>query len=29
MPGMGTPTAITDALLSGNVDVVGIGLPAS
>jgi sulfonate transport system substrate-binding protein len=25
--GMGTPTAITDALLSGNVDVVGIGLP--
>jgi NitT/TauT family transport system substrate-binding protein len=26
--GMGTPTAITDALLSGNVDVVGIGLPA-
>ena len=24
---MGTPTAITDALLSGNVDVVGIGLP--
>jgi NitT/TauT family transport system substrate-binding protein len=27
MPGMGTPTAITDALLSGNVDVVGIGLP--
>src|ERR1041385_5996916 len=25
---MGTPTAITDALLSGNVDVVGIGLPA-
>ena len=27
--GMGTPTAITDALLSGNVDIVGIGLPAS
>jgi NitT/TauT family transport system substrate-binding protein len=26
--GMGTPTAITDALLSGNVDVIGIGLPA-
>ena len=26
--GMGTPTAITDALLSSNVDVVGIGLPA-
>ena len=26
--GMGTPTAITDALLSGNVDVVGIGLPS-
>ena len=26
--GMGTPTAITDALLTGNVDVVGIGLPA-
>jgi len=26
--GMGTPTAISDALLSGNVDVVGIGLPA-
>ena len=26
--GMGTPTAITDALLSGNVDIVGIGLPA-
>jgi len=26
--GMGTPTAITDALISGNVDVVGIGLPA-
>src|SRR5215213_7584751 len=26
--GMGTPTSITDALLSGNVDVVGIGLPA-
>jgi NitT/TauT family transport system substrate-binding protein len=25
---MGTPTAITDALLSGNVDVVGIGLPS-
>jgi NitT/TauT family transport system substrate-binding protein len=25
---MGTPTAITDALLSSNVDVVGIGLPA-
>jgi NitT/TauT family transport system substrate-binding protein len=25
--GMGTPTAIIDALLSGNVDVVGIGLP--
>jgi NitT/TauT family transport system substrate-binding protein len=25
--GMGTPTAIADALLSGNVDVVGIGLP--
>jgi NitT/TauT family transport system substrate-binding protein len=26
--GMGTPTAITDALISSNVDVVGIGLPA-
>jgi NitT/TauT family transport system substrate-binding protein len=26
--GMGTPTAITDALLSNNADVVGIGLPA-
>src|SRR5882672_9800242 len=26
--GMGTPTAISDALLSGNVDVIGIGLPA-
>src|SRR5256885_15857588 len=26
--GMGTPTAITDALLSGNVDVIGIRLPA-
>src|SRR5262245_40857035 len=26
--GMGTPTAISDALLSGNVDVVGIGLPS-
>src|SRR3954470_2872197 len=26
--GMGTPTAITDALLTGNVDVIGIGLPA-
>jgi NitT/TauT family transport system substrate-binding protein len=26
--GMGTPTAITDALLSGNVDIVGIGLPS-
>ena len=26
--GMGTPTAITDALLSNNVDVVGIGLPS-
>jgi len=26
--GMGTPTAISDALLSGNVDIVGIGLPA-
>jgi NitT/TauT family transport system substrate-binding protein len=26
--GMGTPTAITDALLSGNVDVVGVGLPS-
>jgi NitT/TauT family transport system substrate-binding protein len=26
--GMGTPTAIADALLSGNVDVVGIGLPS-
>src|SRR5207302_11102414 len=25
---MGTPTAITDALLTGNADVVGIGLPA-
>src|SRR3954447_26516933 len=25
--GTGTPTAIPDALLSGNVDVVGIGLP--
>ena len=25
---MGTPTALTDALLSGNIDVVGIGLPA-
>src|SRR3954449_4452785 len=25
--GMGTPTAIADALLSGNVDVIGIGLP--
>jgi len=26
--GLGTPTAITDALLTGNVDMVGIGLPA-
>ena len=26
--GMGTPTAITDALLSGNVDVIGVGLPS-
>src|ERR1043166_4088586 len=26
--GMGTPTAIADALLSGHVDVVGIGLPS-
>jgi NitT/TauT family transport system substrate-binding protein len=26
--GMGTPTAISDALLSGNVDIIGIGLPA-
>jgi NitT/TauT family transport system substrate-binding protein len=26
--GMGTPTAITDALLSNNADIVGIGLPA-
>lgn len=26
--GMGTPTAIADALLSGNVDVIGIGLPS-
>ena len=25
---LGTPTALTDALLSGSVDVVGIGLPA-
>lgn len=25
---LGTPTAITDALLTGNVDFVGIGLPA-
>src|SRR5438105_9332263 len=25
--GMGTPTAISDALLSGNVDVIGVGLP--
>ena len=25
--GMGTPTAIADALLSGNVDVIGVGLP--
>ena len=25
--GMGTPTGIADSLLSGNVDVVGIGLP--
>jgi NitT/TauT family transport system substrate-binding protein len=25
---LGTPTALTDTLLSGNVDVVGIGLPA-
>jgi NitT/TauT family transport system substrate-binding protein len=26
--GMGTPTAITDTLLSNNSDVIGIGLPA-
>ena len=26
--GMGTPTAIADALLSGNVDVIGVGLPS-
>jgi len=26
--GMGTPTAISDALLSDNADVIGIGLPA-
>jgi len=26
--GMGTPTAISDALLSGNVDIIGIGLPS-
>jgi sulfonate transport system substrate-binding protein len=26
--GLGTPTAITDALLTGNVDMVGIGLPS-
>lgn len=26
--GIGTPTAITDALLSGNVDIVGVGLPS-
>jgi NitT/TauT family transport system substrate-binding protein len=26
--GMGTPTAISDALLSNNADVIGIGLPA-
>jgi len=26
--GMGTPTAISDALLSGNVDVIGVGLPS-
>ena len=25
---LGTPTSITDALLTGNVDIVGIGLPA-
>ena len=25
---LGTPTAITDALLSGSVDIVGIGLPS-
>lgn len=25
---LGSPTALTDALLSGNVDIVGIGLPA-
>jgi len=25
---LGTPTAISDALLTGNVDVVGLGLPA-
>lgn len=25
---LGTPTALTDALLSSNVDIVGIGLPA-
>lgn len=26
--GMGTPTAISDALLTGNVDVIGVGLPS-
>lgn len=26
--GMGTPTAITDALVSGNVDIIGVGLPS-
>jgi len=25
--GMGTPTAISDALLTGNADVIGVGLP--
>jgi NitT/TauT family transport system substrate-binding protein len=25
--GLGTPTALTDALLTGSVDVVGLGLP--
>ena len=26
--GLGTPTALTDALLTGSVDIVGVGLPA-
>src|SRR5262249_22478102 len=26
--GLGTPTALTDVLLTGSVDVVGVGLPA-